>query len=114
MEHRMKTALCLGMALTAAALAVPQTASARQVCGWYAIAFCATSRSAAENFANDGWGQVIKTSQYRGFRPGYFCVVSGPQSKSSAQRDVRMARRDGVSATAYAKRACTHESNIGD
>jgi hypothetical protein len=110
----MNTALRTGLALTLAVLAVPQTASARQVCGWYAIAFCATSRSAAENFANEGWGQVIRTSQYRGFRPGFYCVVSGPQSKASAQRDVRIARRDGVSSTAYAKRACTHESNLGD
>jgi hypothetical protein len=110
----MKTALSAGLAVMMAAAIAPQTATARQVCGWYAIAYCATSRAAAENFANEGWGQVIRTSDYNGFRRGYFCVVSGPQSKASAQRDVRIARRDGVSRTAYAKRACTDERNIGD
>jgi hypothetical protein len=89
-------------------------ASAAQVCGWYAIASCTRVQSDAENFVNRGWGTVIDTTEYDGFAPGYFCVVSGPQSRSSAKRDVRAARANGISDEVYFKRACTDERNVGD
>ncbi|HAH10281.1 MAG TPA: hypothetical protein DCL48_09285 [Alphaproteobacteria bacterium] len=92
--------------------AVP--AQARDVCGWYAIAFCSKGSGPAYDFADRGWGQVIKTNAYRGFQRGFFCVVSGPQSQASAKRDARLARQNGVSRSAYVKRACTDESNVGD
>lgn len=101
-----------GVAIGVGLAALP--AQAKQVCGWYAIVFCSSSSDAAYDFANEGWGQVIRTSDYSGFRRGLFCVVSGPQSKASAQRDMRAARSNGVAADAYIKRACTDESNLGD
>lgn len=89
-------------------------ASAKQVCGWYAIASCTRVQSDAESFVNNGWGAVINTSDYSGFKRGYFCVVSGPRSKSSAKRDMRTATANGVADDMYIKNACTDESNLGD
>jgi hypothetical protein len=96
------------------ALLSAMPAQARQVCGWYAIAACTRSQADAGDFAGNGWGAVINTNDYSGFRRGYFCVVSGPQSKSSATRDVRTANANGVAEGMYIKRACTDERNLGD
>lgn len=98
----------------AVVFAQPVPVQAKQICGWYVIATCVHSKRDAENFANNGWGSVIDTNKYAGLRRNYFCVVSGPQSKSSAISDRRSAIADGVSADAYIKRACTDERNIGD
>ena len=89
-------------------------ADAKQICGWYAIASCTRSQSDAANFASNGWGSVINTNQFSGLKRGYFCVVSGPQSKSSATRDKNAALADGVSTDIYIKRACADERSIGD
>ena len=89
-------------------------ASPKQVCGWYAIAFCSPSQTEASTFANAGWGQVADTNKYKGFAPGQFCVVSGAQPKDSAQRDQTAAISNGVSASVYIKKACTDEANAGD
>lgn len=89
-------------------------AFAETVCGWYAIASCTRVQSDAENFVNRGWGALINTNDYDGFKPGYFCVGSGPQSRSSAKRDVRTARANGVADDMYIQRACTDERNLGD
>ncbi len=97
-----------------ATILVPVPASAKQVCGWYAIASCTPDQSAAENFVNKGWGAVINTNDYTGFTRGYFCVVSGPQPKASAARDVETAKAGGVANDMYIKRACTDERNLGD
>ena len=87
---------------------------AKSICGWYAIATCVQSEQAAGDFASRGWGAVIDTNKFAGLRRNYFCVVSGPQSNSSAQRDRRAAIANGVAADTYIKRACTDERNIGD
>jgi hypothetical protein len=93
---------------------VPALAHAKTVCGHYAIAFCSPERKAAENFANDGWGTTIATKDYAGLRTGFYCVVSGPQPKASAERDRAAAIANGVSPSTYIKRACTDARNIGD
>jgi hypothetical protein len=87
---------------------------AKQICGWYVIAACSHSKAAADDVASNGWGSVIDTNKYSGLRRSYFCVVSGPQSKSSAISDRRNSVADGVSADAYIKRACTDARNVGD
>lgn len=101
------------LALTAIAAAT-MPAAAKNVCGWYVIAACSHSKAAADDVASNGWGSVIDTNKYSGLRRSYFCVVSGPQSKSSAISDRRNSVADGVSADAYIKRACTDARNIGD
>lgn len=88
--------------------------AAAEVCGWYAIAACTSSRADAVRFANRGWGAIIDTDDFRGFRGGLYCVVSGPQSKASAERDRKAAVSQGIAADAYIKRACADESVIGD
>ena len=102
-----------GIVIVGTALFIPP-AEAKQVCGWYAIAFCSPSRDQATAFTNGGWGQTIETRKYQGLQPGLFCVASGPQPKASAERDRAAAIRNGVSATTYIKNACTDETNIGD
>ena len=109
----MKNILISALALAGMA-AVTMPVQSKIVCGWYVIAACSHSRSAAEDVASNGWGSVIDTNKYKGLRRNYFCVVSGPQSKSSAISDRRNSIADGVSADAYIKRACTDERNIGD
>jgi hypothetical protein len=104
-------ALAIGVSALAAAGA---QARSRQVCGWYVIAGCFGDRDAAGDMASKGWGAIIDTDDYEGFEPGHFCVVSGPQPKSSAIRDRRNSIADGVSPDAYIKRACTDPRNVGD
>lgn len=104
--------LTLAAAFVTPALAWP--ASAKQICGWYAIAYCSVNQAAVSKFANNGWGTVIKTSHFQGFARGQFCAVSGPQSKSSALQDRRNAIGNGVSNDIYIKRACADERYIGD
>lgn len=89
-------------------------ASAKQVCGWYAIAACTTSFSDANQFMSKGWGYVINTNDFAGLKRGYYCVVSGPQSKSSAERDRRVATEGGVASDMYIKRACVDESRYAE
>ncbi len=98
----------------AALTAATAPASAKDICGWYAIAYCTNNESAASDFAGNGWGTVIDTNAYVGLRAGLFCVVSGPQSKSSAWRDRESAIANGVAADVYIKKACTDEAGIGD
>jgi hypothetical protein len=105
---------CVAAACLAAALVTALPARAKQICGWYAIAFCSPSEAAASQFGNAGWGQVIDTAKYQGLKPGLSCVVSGPQPKDSAARDRIAAISNGVSATTYIKRACTDAKNVGD
>jgi hypothetical protein len=96
-----------------AAFALP--ASASQVCGWYAIATCTTSQADADAFmTKGGWGQTIDTNNYVGLKENLFCVVSGPQPKASAKRDMAAAKANGVAKDVYIKRACTDEKNLGD
>jgi hypothetical protein len=110
-----RQAVVLAVALVAAALpAAALPAEAKQVCDWYAIAFCSAEKSKAETFVNGGWGQLIDTNNYRGFKQGYFCVVSGPQPQASAERDRTAAIASGVSASTYIKHACTDAKNVGD
>jgi hypothetical protein len=98
----------------ASVIAASTAAEAKQMCGWYAIAYCSTSRPAVATFANNGWGAVINTTNFRGFAPGKFCAVSGPQSKDSAARDIGYAIANGTTKSAYMKRACADEKYIGD
>lgn len=98
-----------------ATLAVPLApAYAKQVCGWYAIAYCNSSKAETIKFANRGWGAVIHSNDYAGLTAGYFCAASGPQPRDSALRDQKNARTTGVSSDTYIKRACTDAANIGD
>lgn len=97
-----------------AILHVSSAANAKQVCGWYAIAYCSTNRAAVANFANEGWGAVINTNNFSGFARNKFCAVSGPQPKWSATEDRRKAIASGVSNDVYIKRACAEEQFIGD
>jgi hypothetical protein len=89
-------------------------AEAKQVCGWYAIASCTASHGDASAFMSRGWGYVINTTDFPGLKPGYFCVVSGPQSKSSAARNVRTAAANGVADGMYIKRACVDDSRFAE
>ncbi len=90
-------------------------ASAKQVCGWYAIAACTASEDDANAFmTKGGWGQAIDTDNYVGLKGGLYCVVSGPQPKDSAKRDMAAAKANGVAKDVYIKRACTDEKNLGD
>jgi hypothetical protein len=106
--------LILAATIATSAVATPSPAEAKQVCGWYVIAYCSTSEPAVSNFTNNGWGAVINTSNFRGFAPGKFCAVSGPQPKDSAARDLGYAIVNGVTKSAYMKRACADEKYIGD
>lgn len=101
----------LGASVTAFTAVSTTAASAKDICGWYAIATCTTSLRDARNFANDGWGEVIDTDLYDNLVDGYWCVVSGPQSKAGANRDRRHLIGSGISDTAYIKRACVDESD---
>jgi hypothetical protein len=90
-------------------------ASAKQVCDWYAIVSCSTSQADADAFmTKGGWGQTIDTNNYVGLKENLFCVVSGPQPKASAKRDMAAAKANGVAKDVYIKRACTDEKNLGD
>ena len=101
-------------ALVFAAVALVTTsANAKQVCGWYAIVFCSLSMDAV-NANNKGCGAIIDTNKYAGFAKGQFCLASGPQPKASAQRDRAAALKQGVTKSAYIKRACTDKKNAGD
>jgi hypothetical protein len=104
----------LGAALGVALVLGTAPAQAKEVCGWYAIAFCSSDRTSAEDFGNDGWGEIIDTDDYDGLRGGLFCAVSGPQPRWSALRDRDNARKNGVSDTTYIKRACTDDSNLSE
>jgi hypothetical protein len=109
---RSRLGLAILSALVAVVLAVP--AQAKQICGWYVVAFCSVDQAAADDFAGRGWGSAISTDVFTGFRHGLYCVLSGPQSKSSAQHDRLAALNQGVADDAYIKRACADESAIGD
>lgn len=112
MQRTIRLALAAASLAALAISAAP--ASAKDICGWYAIAYCTDSEAAASDFAGNGWGTVIDTNTYVGLRAGLFCVVSGPQSKSSAWRDREAAIANGVSGDVYIKKACTDEAGIGD
>ena len=102
-------------AITLCISGVVAPASAKQVCGWYAIASCSKSQDEADAFmTKGGWGQAIDTNKYVGLKAGLFCVVSGPQPKDSAKRDMAAAKANGVASDVYIKRACTDEANLGD
>lgn len=108
------TRLALATASLAVTAALAQPASAKDICGWYAIAYCTDNEAAASDFAGRGWGSAIATDVLKGFRPGLFCVVSGPQSKASAWRDRNAAIAQGVAGDVYIKHACADEATIGD
>jgi hypothetical protein len=78
-----------------------------QVCGWFAIYYCSRGYQDAAGFAGRYRGFVIDSSDARlpNFRPGWYCVVEGPTSRSQAFSWAAYARRDGHS-TAYAKSSC--------
>jgi hypothetical protein len=78
-----------------------------QVCGWFAIYYCSRGYQDAAAFAGRYRGFVIDSSDPRlpNFRPGWYCVVEGPTSRSQALEWAAYARRDGYS-TAYAKSSC--------
>jgi len=78
-----------------------------QACGWYAISVCSQSSKAANSAANSYGGYVLDTSSqaYPNFRPGWYCAVEGPSSKSSANRRKREMQQDGAR-SAYIKNGC--------
>jgi hypothetical protein len=97
----------IGIALTAALVLGAVPAQAEPNCGWYAIAMCSKSHERADAFANkSGWGEVLITNNYQDLREGYYCVVSGPQSRANALADRDDARDNGISDSTYVKRAC--------
>lgn len=109
----MKSAISLALAAgLLASLTAP--AAAKDICGWFAIFACSKSKQAVINAAGSGWGAVIDTDDYIGLKSGLYCSVSGPQSKAGARRDRNNAVAEGVSSSAYIKRACTDENNLGD
>jgi hypothetical protein len=107
----MKMTLCAAIGLIALS-SVP--AAAKQVCGWYAIAACTRSFQDANEFMTKGWGFVINTTDFKGLKPGYFCVASGPQTKAGAGRDRNVAMADGVAAKMYIKRACVDDNRFSE
>ena len=90
-------AVTLGAFATNAALPT----GARAACGWYAIGTCA--RTPPRNPM--GWA-IVNTSNVSGFRAGFFCVVSGPQTRRGATRDRNILRSNWGVRTAYIKRGC--------
>lgn len=82
--------------------------AAAQQCGWYAIGHCTAKPSWPNNPM--GWA-VVDTSRVQGFRNGYQCIVSGPQSKSGATRDRNILRKQWKVRSAYIKRGC---DNLGE
>ena len=98
----MKLSATALLAALAVGLATPSPAHA-QTCGWFAVGAC--TRAAAGYPSNPmGWA-IVNTSQVEGFRSGFFCVASGPQGRSGAQRDRDALRAMGVRG-AYIKRGC--------
>lgn len=95
-------------------IAGASAAQAKQVCGWYAIAYCSASKQAVVSFANNGWGSTIMTSNFSGLKPGQYCAVSGPQTRECASRDRDRALYNRVSPSAYIKQACADARFIGD
>ena len=107
----------IALAIGVVASSIPNAyagSRSRPVCGWYVVAGCVQLEEGARALASKGWGSVINTDYYEGFQPGYFCVVSGPQSKASAVQDRRNSIADGISPDAYIKRACTDTAHSGD
>jgi hypothetical protein len=112
-SQRAAYAAAMTGALVSFAMTAP-SASAKQVCGWYAIISCSSARAEAVEVVNKGWGTILDTDDYNGLAPGLFCVASGPQPKASAVRDLASANEQGLSDSAYIKRACTDAKNVGD
>jgi hypothetical protein len=85
----------------------PKGTQVAQVCGWFAIYFCSRGYRDAARFAGRYRGFVIDSSDHRlpNFRPGWYCVVEGPTSRSQAQAWAAYARQDGHH-SAYAKSSC--------
>jgi hypothetical protein len=109
----MKSAFSFAIAVgLATSLTAP--AAAKDICGWFAVFACSKSKQAVTAAADSGWGAVIGTDDYIGFKRGLYCSVSGPQSRAGAKRDRNNAVADGVDPSAYIKRACTDENNLGD
>lgn len=76
-----------------------------EVCGWWAIYSCHSSRSAANRGrTNAGYGEVVDTDTVPNFRNGYYCVADGPTTRSHALRMQNRARRDFDSP--YIKKGC--------
>ena len=99
--------LCLSAAvalggLGTVTLAAPDGASA--ACGWYAIGGCTRQSSGYPNNPM-GW-YIVNTNNVSGFRRGYYCIASGPQTKRGAQRDRRILRQQWGVSSAYIKRGC--------
>lgn len=76
-------------------------------CGWYAIAVCSSSQSAAQGKISQFGGFVIDTNDtyYPNFRNGFYCVVDGPYDRNGAA-DARNRFRNNGSGDAYIKQAC--------
>ena len=85
----------------------PKGVQLAQVCGWFAIYHCSRGYQEAASVAGRYRGFVVDSSDPRlpNFRPGWYCVVEGPTSRSQALAWAGYARRDGYS-TAYAKSSC--------
>lgn len=115
LRRSFKTFCTLSSAFLALGVLTPQPATAKQVCGWYAIVSCSSSLAAAQAATlKHGWGAILETSKYKGLKPGTYCIGSGPQPKASAVRDRKAAIAQGISRSTYIKHACTDERNIGD
>jgi hypothetical protein len=78
-------------------------------CGWYVVTACKKSYDEAASYAmRFKTGSVINTSssEYKNFRPGFFCVASGPTDHATAVSSAERWRAAGVSPNAYAKNGC--------
>jgi hypothetical protein len=106
--------VCAAAAAAVAVFSASSPASAKQTCGWYAVAFCSKSEAATTAFINKGWGVLIVTSAFSNFPKGQFCGVSGPQSKASAERDRRAALKNGVSKSVTVRRSCADSAVFND
>ena len=84
--------------------ALPAPEAHAQQCGWFAIGSCTTASRYPKNPM--GWG-MVKTSEVQGFRNGYRCIVSGPQTKSGARRDRNILKNRWGIRSAYIKRGCS-------
>lgn len=97
-------AATLALGTFAAETFVSSSEAHAQGCGWFAIGSCTTQ---ASGFPNNpmGW-QIVNTNNVSGFRNGLYCIASGPQTRSGANRDRNTLRRRWGISTAYIKRGC--------
>jgi hypothetical protein len=104
-ETNMKRALLTTLAVITTISASPAVQAASQECGWFAILHCSKSNAEAiQRQETDAPGQIIKTNDFEGLRPGYYCIINGPMKRNEAKGYIKQFASHIQGA--YVKRAC--------